>query len=820
MQLARKILFGIPIVAVLLVLDLGMAQDESASEKQQSPPLVLQNATIHTMTGKGSFIGSLIVEDGKIKSVGKTVEIPDGAKVLDLKGHHIIPGLIETRSKLWLTSAATTETNTKATLDVVDAIDPWSEDWQELASQGITSVYVQPSSDSFLGGYGAVLRVGPFDSPEGIVLKDQVAIQASIGSKGATSKDRFAQVQSLEKLFESAKEKKKPEPSGEKKDATKKATTPNKDAESESAEGANDNDEKKDAKSDAEKKDEKEKPETDPTKLALRRVLNKEIPLHIEIHHTDVLKQILALAEKLDILIVLDGLSHVESLSDQIKESGHPLVVGPMYEPGPVPDYRKQANFDWLADVVDSGQLWGLSSFGTSGRSSRLLRAQAAVAIRTGLDHQRVLASVTSNPARMLGVVDQIGTLETGKSADIAVFAGDPLDPCTATRLVMSQGMITFENESLPMEVATTQAIALPQRLPAEYAIKSSRLLKDGKFVDGVLHINDGKIVSMAKNAKLEKIQVFDLQDTIVTPGLVIANSTLGQSDSISDPTESDASHLRSIDAVDPTSETAEKALAGGFIHVGLSPGTSVTSAGVVGHLRLGAVDYVAEPAVASQFVLSDSARQSDRFPSSLNGQVQMLTDLLKGRPAPSSVYVSSAIGRSIAQEKTANIEAITKGQRPAVMVANSKLEIRSALALAKANGISGVLKSTGRVGEFADQLAQSKFGLIVPELKGDEYNAALEQILAVGKAGVPIGFSGDSAEKIRLTAAMLVNAGLPPQTALSGLTEGGGELVGLKQTGFETGAPADLVVWSTSPLNLAAKPLNVVVDGQPITKK
>jgi imidazolonepropionase-like amidohydrolase len=803
-----------------MFLSLGIAQEDPGAKSPKASPIVLQHATIHTQGGKGTFVGSIVIDDGKILALGETVDVPEGVSTVDLTGCHIVPGLIESRSKLWLTSAAATETNTKAELDVVDAIDPWSEDWRELAAQGITSVFVQPNSDSFLGGYGAVLRVGPYHTPEQIVLKKEVAIQASIGTKGATSKDRYTQVQSLEKLFESAKEKKKTEAEGDKKEESAEASDDTTGDESDDEPEEDSEEKEKEESADAASKTDKDKPETDPTKLALRRILNKEIPLHIEVHHSDVLKQILALAKKLEIRIVLDGLSQLDNCGDELSSSGFPMVVGPLYESGEAPGYRKDASFDWLKSAADSDQLWALSSFGQSGRLSRLLRVQAAMAIGAGVDSDKVLAAITSNPARMLGVSDQIGSLEVGKSADIAVFAGDPLDPCTPTRLVMSGGQVTFENEAAPMAVAASKSTALPERLPSEYSIKSTRLLMDGKFVEGVLSIKDGKIVSTDKTVKSKKAPVFDLQDTVVTPGLVIASSTLDQSSTIDDPTESDASHLRSVDAVDPNTETAKKALAGGFVHIALSPGTTNTSAGVIGHLRLGAVDYVANPAVASQFVLTGSARKDDRFPSSLNGQLQLLSDLFEGQPTPSSVYVTSAIGRSIAQEKIANVASVKSGKRPAIIVADSKLEIRSALSLAKANGVAPVLLSSGRVGEFADQLADGKFGLIIPGMKGDEYDAALEQILAVHRAGVPLAFSGDSPEKIRLTAAMLVNAGLPPTSALLALTEGAGKMVGLEKTGFAKGSPADLVVWSDSPLNLAAKPLNVVVDGQNISQK
>ncbi len=817
--------------------DASFAFDDN--EAKESQVVVLENATIHSQSTAGTFVGSVVVKDGKITAVGAKVKAPKDAKVIDLTGCHLTPGLIESRGKLWLTTAAITETNTRGELNVNDAIDPWSEDWRELASQGITSVYVQQSSTGSMGGYGSVLRVGPHGSVDKIILKKEAAVQASIGTSGATSKDRYAQVQALKRLLESAKKKDK------KSDAKKTDDKDSKDKKDEKAKSdkkdadKKDGDEKddKDAdKKDADKKDEdKDDDSLSASTIVLRRVLNKEIPLFVEVHHSDALKQVLELAKKLEVRVVLDGLSKINGMSEELAESGFPFVTGPLFEMGTAPRYRTDADFGWLEKVSQSQQPWALGSFATNARQSRLLRVQAATAIRMGAPHASVLTAVTSGAARILGVAGEVGSIKVGNQADIAVFIGDPLDPCTPARLVMSHGVVIFESQAKPAaakkaddakekmaDKKEAKPAVLPERLPESYIVKSTRILRKGKFVEGALTIEDGKIKAFKKGdaAQKSKLAMFDLGDAIVTPGLVMAISSLNQKSTIEDTTESDASHLRAVDAVDPTNEAAEKALAGGVIHVGVSPGTSNTSAGVVGHIRLGAADYVANASIASQFVLNDSARRRDRFPASLNGQVQLLNNLFDGKPIPSIVYVTAQLGELIAKEKLANVKAVDDGDRMAVLAATSKLEIRSAIALAKKHKFSAALYSNGRMGDFAEQMAEQDFGLVVPPLSGTEYDAYLEQILMTEKAGAPIAFAGESVENIRTTASLLVSAGLPPRSALLGLTEGGGSVVGMKKIGLVKGATADFVVWSDNPLNLAAEPLNVIVDGQTVSPK
>ncbi len=805
-------------------------EDEKENEKKQdsnSPSIVLKNATIHSMGTEGTFIGSIVVTDGKIAAIGEKVESPKDAQEYDLKGFHVTPGLIESRGKLWLTSQALSESNSKAELKVVDAIDPWNEDWRELAAQGITSVYVQPNSVSAVGGTGAVLRVGPHGSVEDIVMKDDIAVQVSIGTRGRSSKDRYGQIQALEKLLKSAQDKKedKDKKEGDEKESDdKKEKSEDKDKDDEKEDDDKDEDKKKDDDEEEDEDDEFKK--KDVTKEIFKRVLKRELPLFIEVHHSDSLKRVIALAKEFKIRVVLDGLSKVASCCDELADSNHAMVIGPFFESGTPPEYRKDADFTWFAEIDTTEKLWTLSTFSNSARGSQALRIDAAHAVNHGIKPDEVLKALTANAARMLGVSDFVGTLKEGMQADIAVFTGHPTNSSSATRLVLSHGKVIFESEVAAIEtLQASDAVALPERLPESYIVSTSRMLHDGKVGPGSIVVKDGKIEQFLNVANLEKedngAQVFNLGDTIVTPGLVIAHSSLDQAAAINDPTESDASHLRAVDAFDPTTKRAKETLAAGFVHIGLAPGTSNTSSGAMGHVRLGTGDYVVSPTIANQFVLAGTARNTERFPASLNGQVRMISDLFAGRLVDSRVYLSDAVAKSIANEKLACVKEVADGKRKSIFIANDKVEIRSVIALAKKNGLSApTLASSGSIGDFADALVENKIGLLVTPIKTTDYNRRLLQTKAAVDAGVSIGFVGDSAQQVRTTASMLVSAGVSEEKVLSGLTTGGASLVGMTNVGLESGSKADFVVWSASPVNAAAKPLNVIVDGKPVSGK
>ncbi len=141
------------------------------ADSPTTPTIVLKGALIRTQTRSGDFVGTVVIRDGKILSVGKQVQVPAGAKVIDVSNCVITPGLINAHGMLGLEGAAAKETGRDGSLDIVDAIDPFSDDWRDAARQGVTAVYVQPASAGNLGGAGAVLRVGPGDDAEKIALR-------------------------------------------------------------------------------------------------------------------------------------------------------------------------------------------------------------------------------------------------------------------------------------------------------------------------------------------------------------------------------------------------------------------------------------------------------------------------------------------------------------------------------------------------------------------------------------------------------------------------------------------------------------------------
>jgi imidazolonepropionase-like amidohydrolase len=93
------------------------------------------------------------------------------------------------------------------------------------------------------------------------------------------------------------------------------------------------------------------------------------------------------------------------------------------------------------AELAQAGVKFAIGSFDNS--FARRLGQNAANASAHGLSQDDALKSVTVYPAQILGLADQIGTLETGKLANVIVTTGDPLELSTEVKYLFIKGQLT-----------------------------------------------------------------------------------------------------------------------------------------------------------------------------------------------------------------------------------------------------------------------------------------------------------------------------------------------------------------------------------------
>src|SRR5438309_1617945 len=145
-------------------------QYPSTYVRHPNPPVLIRNATIMTATGQEIPNGSVLFKDGRIVAVGAKVDAPSDAVVVDGTGKYVTPGLIDDHSHLGVYAAPGTdaesdgnEATNPVTAEVWAEHSFWPQDPQiPLAiAGGITTIQALPGSANLIGGRSAILKLVP-----------------------------------------------------------------------------------------------------------------------------------------------------------------------------------------------------------------------------------------------------------------------------------------------------------------------------------------------------------------------------------------------------------------------------------------------------------------------------------------------------------------------------------------------------------------------------------------------------------------------------------------------------------------------------------
>lgn len=835
----HRLPFVIGLITACLLNAVGRADPPKATKT-----LALVGGRILTQTDAGAIEGTVLIQDGRIVQVGPDVVIPKDAERIDVAGMTVTPGLIDARSTLWMAPDSRRDGASDASLNVLDAIDPHAEDWREVARQGITTVYAQPAGSGILGGRGAVLRVGPAASVDEVVLRADAALQAALGAGGGNSLARYGQYEQLKRAFADAKKyaeewkqfeaAKKPVAGGAK--ASEKKVGPTTSAPGAATKGdpplrasrqrpgfppggAGGRTEGGAAAATSGSAGNAAKPKRDPVKDFLVRALRGEVPVRLEAHRADDIHNALRLADEFHLRIILEGLSDPRDERPLLDARHLPRILGPVLELEGTPGDRAQRPDDWLRSLASNAARWALGSFSAQPRSSRLLRAQAAAAVAQGIDPSLVLQALTRNAAEILGLGDRLGTVAPGKQADLAIFAGDPLDPAVPTYLVLVAGRVTYRADTKPAVAAYNPPAMLKpiERLPSRFVLQTQNLLGSSRrFAPGSLAVDAGKITAVGSALPVQsKFETINVGQMFVTPGLLAACVDLDLRSALEEPAEGDASHLQAVDVYDPDNAPARKLLRGGFLTVLATPGMNNVVAGTASVLRLAAAEPVLAPNAGERFVLTISARAAERFPASLAGQFELAEQVLAGRPLSTQLLLPDPARRQLLARRASAVQAVRKREQLAFFEANNRAEIQAALRLIAQFKLRALLVGPEEITPFIDQLKALGTGIVARAIQTSDYDRYIAQLVEAQQKGISLAFGGGSAEELRLTAALAVNAGMPRAAALEALTAA--DLLGLPEPAgrLKAGANADFVLWDRSPVELAARPLALVVDGR-----
>src|SRR6202007_3002262 len=125
-------------------------------------------------------------------------------------------------------------------------------------------------------------------------------------------------------------------------------------------------------------------------------------------------------------------------VKDLLRSKDIPVILRPMLSLPPDEDDPYDREASQPAELAAAGVKCAIASFDNS--FARRLGQNAANAVAHGLSYDEALRAVTLYPAEILGLASQMGTLEQGKTANIMVTNGDPLELTTDVKHLFIKG--------------------------------------------------------------------------------------------------------------------------------------------------------------------------------------------------------------------------------------------------------------------------------------------------------------------------------------------------------------------------------------------
>jgi imidazolonepropionase-like amidohydrolase len=366
---------------------------------------------IYTAVGEPIEDGWVQVSDGRITAV--TSALPGGG-FEQLEVHSITPGLIDLSVRIDLGfDSVEQSTETPLRLEVENSIDLWDPRWERELKTGVTTVLVSPPDRAVLGGWSVALKTGGAPTLEARRVAARVALRAAIGDEPSEgNRPAFQQPESfynrrpttrmgvewvLRKSFYDTLVARKDE---------QRAT-----------------------------------PET----KALDAVLRGDAPLFIQAWTTQDIRTACFLQQEFKLpRLILDAAAEAWKDPQMIVRSGAAVVLPPISFAGRAGPEGAFQSWNTAALLHERGLMVALSGHDNLERGDRLA-AQPGFAMRGGLPFDAALAAVTIHPARMIGIENRVGSLESGKDADLVLWSGRPFEPSSRIVGVLLQGELSVD---------------------------------------------------------------------------------------------------------------------------------------------------------------------------------------------------------------------------------------------------------------------------------------------------------------------------------------------------------------------------------------
>jgi imidazolonepropionase-like amidohydrolase len=442
-----------PLTLVLLLIFVAVVSTQVFAQEK---PVALKGGKLLTITHGTIDNGVLIMQGDKIIAVGSadSVSIPANTQVIDATGMTIYPGLIDSETQLGLTEISA-EAMTNDLVEMSDEIMPHMHVYDAFHAEsvlipvarlnGITNAIVAPESADTIPGQDSFIQLAGRDATEMLLIRD-IALPLNFTgnerrNKGGFDKRKFPStrmglISQMRQAFLDARDYQSKWTDYERKKSDFAASSDEKTKADDK--NAKSGDKSKDkTKEDKSKKSAPMAPKRDLKLEALLPYLDGKKTIVLAADSPSDLETAVTLANDFKLKFVLNHISHSQPVLDYVASLKVPVIVGPIYE-APKDEERYDAVYSLPAQLYKRGVKIAFASY--SAHNVRNLPDAAGFATAFGLPYDEAMKAITINAAEIWGVADKLGSLDVGKTANIVVANGDPLDMKTDVKQVYIEG--------------------------------------------------------------------------------------------------------------------------------------------------------------------------------------------------------------------------------------------------------------------------------------------------------------------------------------------------------------------------------------------
>lgn len=383
--------------------------------------LALTNCKAVTIANGIIESATILVDGNKLLAVGvgKEVEIPTNAEVIDLNGKWVTPGFIDAHSHLAMGEPGVKgggDDDNEATdpvtahVRMIDSLDPWSIGIPEARKGGFTCVCSLPGSANVIGGTGVAVKLKDSNSVLDIVIPGTEVMKMALGEnpKGCYGAQKRMPMTRMgigavlrETLFNA------------KQYADEMAAA------------------------EKEGKPFKHNFKLDP----LVPVVRGEMRCRIHCHRADDILTAVRIGEEFGLDFVVEHCTEGFMIADILAKKQVKCVVGPLrLIPGKMEIWN--CTMENPGKMEQAGVEFALSADAQT--ATRWLPEEVGIAMAYGLSEETAFKALTIHAAKILNLEHRMGTLEPGKDADLAVFDGHPFSNMTRCKATMIDGVFYF----------------------------------------------------------------------------------------------------------------------------------------------------------------------------------------------------------------------------------------------------------------------------------------------------------------------------------------------------------------------------------------